>query len=470
MEFAYLIATVALSAALWAFGHVVLRQDQTKATLGWVAAIWFIPLLGAGLYALFGINRIERRLKAQRRSVALSTGDPCSEHVPSELGPRLNSLACLVGKVSGRVLTSGNQIRELCNGEEAYPEMLAAIDSAKTSICLCTYIFDNDAAGRRFVHALGEARRRGVEVRVLIDALGVLYSWPFLVTRKLLRADVSVGLFLPTLWSWRVPYINLRNHRKTLVVDGSIGFTGGMNIREGHLVTECKSAPIQDLQFRCVGPVVQQMQRVFAEDWLFTTGEQLQGESWFPELRNPGTVIARGISDGPDEDLNILPWTLRGAIDAASERIQILTPYFLPKESLMSALGAAALRGVAVDIVVPERGNLAIVRWASHRFYREALQYDCRVWLTPAPFDHSKLMVVDGRWCTFGSANWDPRSLRLNFEFNIECYDLELASRLGSLIDTRRAKARRLSSREIDAQSLPVKLRNGFVSLFAANL
>ncbi|HZL44030.1 MAG TPA: phospholipase D-like domain-containing protein, partial [Verrucomicrobiae bacterium] len=238
-----------------------------------------------------------------------------------------------------------------------------------------------------------------------------------------------------------------------------------MNIRVGHWLSKNPSSPVQDLQFRIEGPVVAQLQEVFTDDWLFTTGESLRGETWFPPLESQGPVISRGIADGPDEDMDKLRWTILAALASARETIRILTPYFLPDPSIISALNVAALRGVEVDILLPARNNLRVVHWASEAQWWQVLENGCRLWLAPPPFDHSKLLVVDDCWTFVGSANWDPRSLRLNFEFNVESYDAQLAARLAALFDAKRSQARRIRLQDVDARSFPVRLRDGIARL-----
>jgi cardiolipin synthase len=355
------------------------------------------------------------------------------------------------------------------NGDAAYPAMLAAIKAAERSISLVTYIFDNDRSGRRFVDALGEAVKRGVQVRVLIDDAGARYSLPSIV-HPLRHARVPVARFLPTLAPWRLMTMNLRNHRKIMVVDGRVGFTGGMNLREGNLVAEHPRSPVQDLHFHLEGPAVAQLQEIFVGDWAFATNETLSGESWFPSLSPVGTVIARAIPDGPDEDFEKLRLTILGALACAETSVQILTPYFLPDPAIVSALNVAALRGVRVDIILPARSNLPFVHWASRAMWWQVLRRGCRIWLTPPPFDHSKLMVVDGQWALVGSANWDARSLRLNFEFNLECYDRELALRLEALLRQKLAGAKEITLAEIDSRRLPERLRDGSARLLTPYL
>lgn len=260
--------------------------------------------------------------------------------------------------------------------------------------------------------------------------------------------------------------INLRNHRKILVVDGRIGFTGGLNIRHAHLLKEKPKHPTQDLHFRIEGPIVAQLQETFADDWYFCVREALRGDRWFPQLQPVGAVAARGIADGPDEDFEIFRWTVLGALACAKTSVRIVTPYFLPDSAMISALNLAAMRGVDVDIILPSKSNLPYVHWATFAILWQVLQRGCRVWLTPPPFDHSKLMLVDGCWSLLGSANWDPRSFRLNFEFNIECYDAALAVALEHIVQQKLAHARPLTLKEVDLRSLPIKLRDGVARLF----
>jgi cardiolipin synthase len=224
--------------------------------------------------------------------------------------------------------------------------------------------------------------------------------------------------------------------------------------------------PTRDLHFRVCGPVVAQLQDTFARDWSFTTREKLSGPAWFPDLEPRGDVLARGIVDGPDRDINKLARVFLAAATAARRSIRIMTPYFLPDSVLMDALDLAAQRGVEVDIIVPEVGNLPVVRWAMWGHYRQFVRSAARIWLTPPPFDHSKLLVVDSYWVSIGSSNWDPRSLRLNFEFNLECYDEALGRELDALARHRLQAGRRLTSEELDRRSLFEDLRDGTARLF----
>jgi cardiolipin synthase len=457
-------------AALLASTHALLHKRDTRAATLWIAFIWLLPLFGPIFYLVLGVNRI------RRRAVTLGVHKTFSRPIPENLGEpqhegaeQLKMLARTVSRIVTPPLTSGNKIQPLVNGDEAFPAMLAAIESAQKSVSLSTYIFDNDASGNQFVEALRRAVRRGVEARVLIDSAGARYSWPP-ITHKLRRAGVNTARFLPSLAPWRVATINLRNHRKSLVVDGKTAFTGGMNIRHGNVLADKPKGPVQDLHFRVAGPAVAQLQEAFANDWAFCTGEVLDGDIWFPHLDSCGNSIARVITDGPDGDFEKLRWTLLAALAEAQTSVRILTPYFLPDIALISALNLAALRGVRVDIILPAKNNLPFVHWASRAMWWQVLKRGCHLWLTPPPFDHSKLMIVDGHWVLLGSANWDARSLRLNFELNVECYGRDLAHDMAAVVGKKLLGAHEVTLAEVDGRPLPVKLRDAGARLFSPYL
>ncbi len=280
-----------------------------------------------------------------------------------------------------------------------------------------------------------------------------------------------MGIFNPPLVPARLHALNLRNHRKILLVDGELGFTGGLNIDQHYWRPERPAEAFRDLHFRLRGPVVTQLAEVFANDWQFATGEALRGRAWFSSgSRNLGPTAARAIEAGPDESFERLRWAMIGGLNAAQRSVRVLTPYFVPDATLISALSAAALRGVEVDIVLPGKSNQPYVQWAAFGQLWQVLERGCRVWLGSGAFDHSKLLVVDGAWTLLGSANWDARSLRLNFELDVECYCTDLGARMDALIEAKRAAARLVTLAQIDARPLAVKLRDGVARLFAPYL
>ncbi|MBK7907679.1 MAG: PLDc N-terminal domain-containing protein [Gemmatimonadetes bacterium] len=462
-------------ANLVASAHVVTRKRDVRSAIGWVGLIWFAPGIGPLLYAAFGLNRIQRRagqLHRERRRLQLSTPSALSiarTGTDSSVAPELTQLARVGELLSGRPLLRGNQVRVLANGDEAYPAMIEAIDAARRTVALSSYIFGSDAAGTRFVTALAAAVQRGVEVRVLVDGFGARYTWPP-VHHALARAGVPVRLFLPRVHEAGLAFFNLRNHRKILTVDGRIGFTGGMNIQARNVHADRPARMVRDLHFRIEGPLVGQMQEAFAEDWAFATREILDGPGWFPALAEIGTTTARVLTDGPDGDLEVTRTVILAAIASARESIRIVTPYFLPDAGLIAALGVAALRGVRVDVVLPSEVNIPVVQWAATAQLWQVLRPGCRVHLTPMPFDHSKVLVVDRKWALVGSSNWDPRSLRLNFELDVELYCSACAAALDDLVGARIASAREVSLEEVDSRTLPVKILHGLARLLSPYL
>jgi cardiolipin synthase len=472
------VITVAwLVSAAWVTVDAALRKRHVPAAIGWIGLAWLAPVVGAFAYYLLGINRVRRAATALERRVpgesrrdrrALAGFVLDAECDAGRLG-ELAGLARLGAVVTGNPLLHGNRIEPLPDGDAAFPAMLAAIERARRSVTLVKYIFDNDAAGAAFRDALAAAVRRGVEVRVLVDDVGARYSRPTIVG-ALREAGVPVATFLPS----RVPrlfhYANLRNHRKIMVVDGHVGFTGGMNIRAGHWQACKPGTPVQCVHFRVEGPIVEDLQATFCEDWLFATGERLVGPTWFAAVAAAGHVVARGVPDGPDADLDNLMRIMLGALAVARRRVRVVTPYFLPDEPLLRAMQVAALRGVEVDIVLPARSNVPVMDWAMAPQLPWLVETGCRVHRTPPPFDHSKLFVVDGTWSLIGSTNWDARSLRLNFEYNLECYDAALAARLDTIVDRKIAGARRMDGTEFARQPFVLRLRDALARLLSPYL
>ncbi|WP_084004413.1 phospholipase D-like domain-containing protein [Terasakiispira papahanaumokuakeensis] len=461
---------IALSAAI----HVLLHKRDSRAMVAWMGLIWLSPLIGATAYLMLGINRVKRRASALRQAMPRVQGQydlaphqvtPLEQFIPDTLQP----LSRLAGQVSRQPLLAGNRIQPLINGDEAYPAMLQAIQGAQTSITLSSYIFNNDVMGRRFVEALQAAHQRGVAVRILIDGMGLRYSWPS-IRGPLKAAQLPHAIFLPPRMPTTLPFINLRNHRKILVVDGRYGFTGGMNISLGNCLALKPTAPIHDLHFQLEGPVVNELQAVFAEDWAFTCKEVLSGPRWFPAPETPGSSLARVIADGPDEDYDALRQLLLGAITAAQQQIHIITPYFLPDASLEDALITAALRGVKIKILLPQHNNIRMVDWASRGLLSPLLMRGIDIALQPGHFSHAKSFTVDGQWLLLGSTNWDPRSLALNFECAVECYDDWLASQMDDTFDQHWQQSKLLTLKDLTEQSPLLKLRNATARLLTPYL
>lgn len=459
-----LILAAYLPIALAVTIHVLLRQSNVRAALGWISLAWFSPILGGLIYYVFGINRVARRAgKLDRPSSphALSFAiDPLSEKPPN-----ISRLAEIGFEIVGHPVVGGNRVSILRGGDEAYPAMLSAIRDAKASIALASYIFRDDEVGIAFSDALSGARSRGVEICVLLDGIGSGYfRWGAL--RRLRTKNISAERFLHTWLPWRMPFLNIRNHKKLLIVDGTTGFTGGMNIGAEYSASRAKGVPVRDIHCRFDGPIVSQLMESFNQDWSFTTDQTLDRDIWWPNIEALGSVFARGISSGPDVEINKLETLLGAALAQARKKVRIVTPYFLPDESLQFALAQASLRGVVIEIVIPEHCDFRLLDWAMRAHLRFFTGVPMTVYETMGPFDHAKLMTVDGEWALVGSSNWDARSLRLNFEFDVECYDGDVISRIDALIDERVSQSRKMDPSRLLAAPNLMRLRDAAARLF----
>ncbi|MDO9113445.1 MAG: phospholipase D-like domain-containing protein [Polaromonas sp.] len=475
-----LLATLLhLALALAVTLHALLTRRDVSTTVAWIGLAWLTPVVGALLYLLLGVNRIQRAGVALGMKAAWQHEHQRAQGGASAIGaaagadapctPALAGINRLARRTTGNALLAGNAVTPLIDGDQAYPTMLAAIAGARHSVTLATYIFDLDEVGSAFADALVLATQRGVAVRVLVDAVGGRYSRTRMVAHLRARG-VTAAAFLPPRFPGLLAYANLRNHRKIMVVDGAQGFTGGMNIRAGHQLSLHTARAVRCLHFTVQGPVVADMQRAFAIDWAFSTGEALLGDTWFAAGKACGPVLARGVSDGPDGDIDHMRHVMLGALASAQRRVCIVTPYFLPDEVLLTTLQITALRGVAVDIVLPARSNLPLMDWAMRPQLGSLLHAGCRVHLSPPPFDHSKLFLVDDDWSLIGSTNWDARSLRLNFEYNLECHDAGLVKQLDVLVRQRLAQARTLDVALLDRQPLAGQLRDRLTGLLSPYL
>jgi cardiolipin synthase A/B len=459
---AALLAILHVLLAVIVTADVLLKKSDVRGALGWIGAVWFAPIFGSLLYYLFGINRVTRR------ALTLGRRHGAQAHAPAPAEPDAAPNIMLLSKVSERIsqspLTQGNALTILEGGDQAYPQMLAAIRGAQHAIAMSSYIFRDDAAGKEFADALIEAAARGVTVRVLLDSVGTGYLYPQIYYR-MKRGGVIAARFLHTWLPWRMPFLNMRNHRKLLVMDGTLAFVGGINIGAENSALVSGPRQIKDVHFRVQGPVVGVVMDAFARDWSFTTNENLDEDFWWPKLKAEGRMFARGLRSGPDGDIYKLEFLLGAALTCAQKRIRIVTPYFLPDPRLQFAIHQAGLRGVTVEIVLPERSNQHLTDWAIRGHLRFFRQIRARIITTPAPFDHTKLCTVDGEWSLIGSSNWDARSFRLNFEFDLEIIDPAFTAQLDALIDARIARGKVLTPDMLAAEPMWKRLRNAAARL-----
>jgi len=469
----YLLLFANIVIALTAAWHALLFKRDPRASIGWIAVIILFPLMGPFLYFLLGINRIKIRAhklsdkSPSGRSAFTEEKKPLSLMEKGIVHKKYKGPASISDKVTLRPLAGNNCVEVFYNGENAYPAMLKAIDEARDFVHLSTYIFETNRTGRLFIDSLANAFERGLDVKVIIDGIGEYYSFPK-AGRLLKKRGVRVARYLPPSLIPPSIHINLRNHRKILIVDGKKAFVGGMNIGDRHLADNPNNkSRMIDAHFLLQGPVVSQVQEVFAVDWNFVTKENFR-PVFTSERSNLSCDMAlcRVITDGPDEDMDKLAIILAGVISSAKDRVMIMSPYFLPTRDIISALQAAALRDVEVDILLPSVNNIPFVHWATRNMLWELLQRGVNIYYQPPPFVHTKLLVVDDYYAQIGTANMDSRSLRLNFELVVEIFDELFVSTISEHILKCREKSTKVKLEEMDSRNYLARTRDSLAWLF----
>ena len=410
------------------------KKEQPSSTVAWVMAIVLVPVVGGLLFLIFGINRVDRRARRkaatdrtiERRLPGLSAYQILSDEIDHPLPATLLRLATRTGRTAP---TRGNSVKLLTDTNQAMGLIEQAIGAARESLHLEYYIWQRDKTGTRIRDLLIDKAKAGVKVRFLFDGVGSMF-----LTNRFLRpmrdAGIEVAAFLPGAsvrerWS-----LNLRNHRKIVVADGRIGFTGGMNIGDEYLGLSRERGYWRDAHLRIEGPATLQLQQIFAEDWYFATGQPLTDLALFPEPGEPGDVVAQIISGGPTGPSNVTRLVLFEAITQARHSIHLTTGYFVPPLELALALEAAAMRGVKVRLLVPGRSSYLWTIYAGRSYYDSLLAAGAEIYEYQRGAMHSKTLSVDGQWSLVGSANLDSRSLALNFEAGLAVADQRIAAQL----------------------------------------
>ncbi|MCA9772616.1 MAG: cardiolipin synthase [Myxococcales bacterium] len=328
----------------------------------------------------------------------------------------------------------GNRVDVLLDAADTYAALEAAIEGARHHVHLSYYIFRADETGLRFLKLLARKASEGVEVRLLVDGWGSSELGDPQVA-PLVQAGGRFAVFAPVRWLVRAPTLNLRNHRKIVVVDGRIGFTGGLNIGDEYRGKLARRGPWRDTHLRVEGPATARLQEIFAEDWFYAADEDLARHAYFPRPEPAGPSAVQIIESGPDESAEQIHRALFVAVTQAKERVWMTNPYFVPDRALLVAFETAARRGVDVRLLLPGRSDSPLTFHAGRGFYPFLLEAGCKVYEYTHGMLHSKTMVVDGCWSTVGSANMDRRSFALNFEANAIIHDVAVNRRLAEVFE-----------------------------------
>jgi cardiolipin synthase len=356
----------------------------------------------------------------------------------------------------GNAMVTGNRAEILNNGDQIISGMVGAIRGAKVTVDLESYIFKNDKAGDIFATALIEAAKRGVEVRVLVDGTGSSFSWPILNRMK--EGGVKAYVYHP-IRLWSLYKIGRRSHRKILVVDGDVSFTGGFCIADNWLGDARNPKEWRDMMVRATGPVSAQMQAIFGENWTYTTGEILAGDKFYPRIVPSGDLLAQAIKVSRGDSSSLAEMLYILAIQSAKKSVHIQNAYFVPDAQIRDALVKAAKRGVDVRVMVPGRHiDMPLVRMASRLHYGELLTGGVHILEYNRTMMHNKDAVIDGIFSTIGSINFDQRSLRENAEESLSFYDRDFAARLEATFDDDEKSCREITYRSWKKRGLEQRL------------
>jgi cardiolipin synthase len=417
---------------------VVIRRKEPSSTIAWILTLLFLPAVGPILFLLFGRDRVRWPARRKRQADALMgamvVAETGNQGLDLSVGPvELNDLEKQIfqlgSQLSQGVATNGNRVDVLVEGQVVYDTLGKAIDEARHHVHAEFYLIRNDQTGAWFRDKLAQAAKRGVEVRLLCDGYGCLAlgrRW----RRPLRRAGAKVGLFMP-MRSLLLQPVNLRNHRKIVVVDGRLALTGGVNIGNEYRGEMRGIGRWRDTHLCIEGPATAGLQRVFLQDWFFATGESVDAKRYFPSWNGAsGKATVAVVPSGPDTRTEAIHRLFFAAISGATERVWITTPYFVPDTALFVALQVAAMRGVDVKLILPSRSNHRVTFHAGRSYYEQLLEAGVHIHEYAPGMIHAKTMVVDGRIVLVGSANMDMRSFRLNFEVHTLLHDESTAKDL----------------------------------------
>jgi cardiolipin synthase len=421
-------AAVTIGTLLW----VMQTKREPMSAIAWSLTVLLLPFLGAFLFFIFGYQSIARPLsrRRRRRSAYKKLVGAQDGKTRVDVPDRWDTLAKLGHHGDGFPVTGGNAVTLYHDARLAFEAMLDAIRGARRHVHIQFFIFRSDPSGHRFIDALCECASRGVEVRFLYDSVGS-YSLARSLIRKLTGVNGCAAAFLPILNPLYRLRVNLRNHRKILVVDGRVGFTGGLNIGDEYLGLHPRFGRWRDTHVRIEGPAVEGLQRIFLEDWHFGADEAVHGSDYFPKFEKaPGTSLVQVVHSGPDSEYKAIRETYFAGILNARHRVWIASPYFVPDAGLRDAICLVARAGIDVRFLGLFRPDKWIPYLAGRFYWTDILDAGAKVYQYAPGMMHSKYVLVDGEWASVGSANLDNRSLLLNFEANCQLFDSALVAEL----------------------------------------
>jgi cardiolipin synthase len=462
-----LAVTIATAWALLMAVTIVMQRRPAASTIAWLLVLIFLPLVGLVIFRFIGPLRLERKKLRRRRTRALlSEALGSLAKIEKETGDHEYAELARVGMNIGEAPPLRADALELyTEGAPAYEAILAAIAAAKDHVHLEYYIWEPDGIGLRLIAALAEKARAGVRVRMLVDGMGAR-GLKRRHLAPLREAGGMVAWFNPvSLRTLRGRRADFRTHRKIVVCDGRVGFTGGINVTDEHSAEFRGAAAWRDTHLRIEGSAVRALQRVFLDDWYFATDQAPAEKAWdhlFPRAPQdavPGPHIVQVLASGPDATVFPIHRAFFTAINVASRRLYVTTPYFIPDEPILTALISAALRGVDVRLLIPEKGDSRVIDLAARSYLLELIEAGVRVYEYLPRFIHAKTMAVDEALGVVGTANLDNRSFRLNFEVAALVFDREINTALVKAFVADLEHAREVT--RVDVEKAPFVTRLG---------
>lgn len=414
---------------------VIQQRGDPMKTIAWLMVVTFLPILGIGLYFFFGKNFRKEKIFSRKELADSEQLKTLAQYQPSSSGKDYwideviaskSHIMRMLYNSDKVLLTEYNEIEILVDGRETFTAIISALEQAQDHIHLEYYIIEDDNLGNKIREILIEKALSGVEVRVIYDDIG---SWG--LSRKyissLKNAGVRIFPFMPARFPFFSNKINHRNHRKIIVVDGKIGFVGGLNIADRYITGSNELGKWRDTHLQIKGEAVYSLQSVFLLDWYFVSKRNIYSQDkYFPSNNVRERCLVQVVASGPDSDWATIMQAFFSAIATAQLYIYISTPYFLPNESILTALRTAALSGIDVRILLPAHSDSKLVHWSSFSYIDQLLDAGIKVYLYQKGFTHSKLIMVDDIFCSVGTANMDIRSFDQNFEVNALIYDEKL--------------------------------------------
>ena len=435
----YNILTVLYVLSVLAVIVVVLSENRNPVkSMAWVLVLLLLPVLGLVIYLIFGRSLKGMRLISRSDLRDLSHLNDYSEKVEldEELSDSSRQLITLVNKLAVPHMFEGNDIEIFTSGQEKFNALLRDIEDAKEYIHVQYFIIEHDEVGIQLLEALMKKAREGVQVRLLYDYIGSFYMRPKLL-RQMRESGIEVHPFLEVTLANMAFRVNWRNHRKIVVIDGEVGYVGGMNIANRYITGDKRWKPWRDTHLRISGEAVAAMQYSFAIDWNFTTRKLLTSPTLhYQEPPASSDYLVQMMGSGPTNRWNNISFVFFKAITLAKNRIYVQTPYFLPSDSLLKALQSAALAGVDVRLMLPRKTDSVLLRLATGSYIKECLQSGMKIYFYDDGMMHAKVVLVDDEFVTTGSTNFDFRSFEHNFEFNALIYSKEFNAKMKEIFET----------------------------------